>query len=467
MADFRISRGGSTLDLNDGTTYLLRDYNPKRDGNDTAIIDILAANVDAAHDALIALGKKVQRADRDGIEIADGIDDAQSMLLYKPTGATTQLQAPLLEVDWDKSTPYRVDNTSEGKIALRAVNLKLKRAPAQDGKAYFEESAETVLQMSVAKNNYGASIDILAASMRGDLAAPLIVEVYPASGAADKLVAFMTQRATPANHYVLLEADTGAGGAAYSVALGSETADEANAAYSNGHGAKVTPLSASNLKRVTFTLAAANLKDLYGYKRVLVRVLNNHGSNAAAMRLQARTGVWDGANAGGYGTFTRKAASTAFGALHLVEAGIVRLPSQNVGGAALQGALLELWAQSTLSSGWTTFVLDAAILAEAYGGAGDSGFMAATFPRAMATGARGVLDASAVWGKASAYMRDGSGNVLFGAINKRGYPLLMYPDKAARLYVLALTSSTNAHSISINNNIVVSTRFRYSYARGA
>ncbi len=448
----------ATVSLDDATTYQVAKYIPSIDGNDEIVLDVLGASVDAVHDNLKALERIVANVQE---RIARGVSYyAPCMLRFQPTGGSYQLESEIVDAVLARKREYEVLKRPDGKRVLTDVSLKLKRR-SRAGFAYFDEISSVSLASGSTVSNVGNGA-IALATFRGDVPAPLVVTVTPASVTATRVALALAQSGTPANAPVILEADGSTG--SYTFTRDVDAANLVDAQLSGGVGTRVTPLTTAWARRMYWTLPATNLVDSFRYIHLLCRCRDNHGSSPKTLA-RARVGIVSGGTIAAYGNWGALARKTLVvggtTALPLISLGVLKLPPVDVGVQALQGIAIELHTQS---ANVATFDVDLCVALPCYDGGDGTGLVFASMPVSLSASARAVVDARDRRG--GAYVVDGSGNVLFGKERLHGSPLLLNPSRAARLYVISYKASDETHVLG-NNTVDVSVQYRHMLARGA
>lgn len=456
-----VQGAGTLVDFMDSTKFPTARWTPdwwtaKDWAQDALTLSVVGGSATAFNDNIIAFNRAVEAARENYDKWKAGEYYSPIFLQWQQSGGTMVLQSEVLggKVSAPKIEPGHIDGN-----AVIGLSATLTRRP------YFEETAAVVLVNAGTYNNNGTPIAL--SGLRGDMPAPLKIQVQAAAASNNRLIAALRAPAagTVGNFVAKYTAE------AYSD-RGSGVANLADANLSPGGtvvtGQRWTPPNTTEQALIYWQFA--NPQDDYGAFRVLVRGRDNAGS-VANVSLRARTWTWDTPTAaythGDFAESAGKTAGTVAGTtlttqLPLIDCGVIRLPPRALGLAATSGSMsmgFSIWGKAASTA--TTFDIDEALLLPT-----DGGELAATFPVAMGSAGipYGVIDSNdrVPYG----YLSDAVGNSIHGPSNLAGQPPLGIPNRSMELFVITSIAATGLHDWNKNNVITVSYTPRYRLARG-
>lgn len=459
-----VQNAATVCDLMDQTKYKLVRWDRTAYREAPTVIDpftihVLGSSVDALHDNIIALQRAIQIAIKNGeIKQRDG-DYTPIYLQWQPQGGSTLGQSEMLGGD-DGGINDALNSALFSKHYL-SVSFRIERRP------YFEETSPVFFANPTTKSNNMAAL--ACNSMRGDLPAPFYVSAV--SGQIDATAMMVGIRIeqpgnTIANDIALLEADTGAL-TGYTRTLGANTANQVDANFSNGNGARVTPADTTEAMRVRWEITS-NIGDNLKQVRLFARCRETAGAGSG-YKIRARAGINYAGNLF-FGPFAdvQKSVGVTGGTteIPLIDCGVLKLPPFEVG-TLVPGAnlVIEIWGQAASATG-PTFDIDCAYLFPCYEGGYEAGFFQAAYPTAFGNNALNpVIDAGDR--SPDAYMVSGSSQYFITATLINGLPLFGRPNLNQNLFVMVYKNADGSHQQGVNNSLTVSYIPRYTHMRGA
>lgn len=433
-----LKQAAATLvDFQSLTTYATRTFSLRRGsgrwGAAALAIDIRGTSHNNLLDNVIALRRALELA-RENFELHErGLAYTPIFLNWKPVGATYTVQT---ECFGDADSERAIENilASPERIManrLESIPLNLFVRP------YLEEqSAQSItLSDSTPDNNMQA---VTFSGVRGDLEVPLKIVARTDTANQTRVIAGIKTRGTVANFVARYEGESGA--------LGSGVSAQAVAGFSGGQGARWSPAGSASEQDICTWTISANVADQVGTYRVFARV--NDLNKKASLRVYALSG---GAS-GDYGD-NAKQVDTA-NVQTLVDCGVITIPPSDTSGSVPSSISIILRASASAA---TTLDVDCIYLMPVLEG----GFMIASFPTALGTGATPDANIDANDRVARAYL-----STYANADDMRGSALMVPPNRSAALFVLTMRVSNGAHVITATSTLTVTATPRYMLGRG-
>lgn len=419
---------------------------------------IRGTSKDVLFDKVIALQRALSDARDNYYRMQQGQAYTPIWLQFQDAAATNLVQSEFFGIPPEED--WRIDDLlTKAMLSNRIPDIEL---PLYH-RGYFEETAAVAVSGSpFTANNNGALMAITNTDVRGDLPAPLKVQVRTGAAGVTRLLAALKTQGTVANFVSKYEAEGYA-------ARGSGVADLTDATFSGTgapQGQRWTPGATSEQLLLRFTITS-NVLDQYGFFRVLVACKDNSASTVN-VKLRVKPFVYSGSTYqyGAWGGNGQQVQPALVGARTLVDCDVIKLPAVDAANVAVSGMGFEIWGQAAATGTSHYFDLDNVYLVPAYEGAGHSGQIIAVLPLALGTAGQpdGVIDA--LDRVAPAYEVDGSAVLLFPSNDVRGESLLAFPARASKLLVIADVNN-GAHDQTVNNTVTVTYMPRYTLARGS
>lgn len=328
---------------------------------------------------------------------------------------------------------------------------------------YYEETSLTTLFTTSGISNNGADLSWAAASIKGDLPAPLYIQSRADSTGRDRIhVALRSPIGGTISNFVFgYEAE------GYS-ARGANVANLSDANLSPGGagvtGQRYTPTGTAEQLLVAIDLST-NQSDQLGQFRVLVRCRDNNATANFTIRAKPAILLSGTYIYGDWGD-AKKSVPAVGGttALPLVDCGIVSIPALDAVGNVTAAPSIHIYVQALTAA--SSFDIDKIFLLPCYEGGNRSGIVIATYPVAAGNGAAPDMAVDSNDRLPSAYLVDGSNALTLPAQDLRGQRLFAFPNRAARLFLMTSVSS-GLHTWAVTNSVTVKVRPRYRIGRGS
>ena len=338
-----------------------------------------------------------------------------------------------------------------GRIENVTVSLKVR--------PYWEESSEQSLVSGATVANAQGTSTSGSASVRGDLPAPLKINVIPGASSQNTLIVAMRSAGAPGSYSALLEAEA-------ATSLGTNVATRTDADFHTASGApqsiRWTVSAGGTSEQLIARWSATMSADNVGTFRVFVRCRDNNAT--ANVKIRARAANLDASSNYQYGDYgaDAKFVNTVGGttAISWVDCGVVRAPTVATGGALARTRIIELRGQALAAT--SSFDVDYVLLLPLYEDAVGGGYCLMTLTN-LATGAAMVIDANdrspAAYSEAAATVNHVASNII-------GAPLYAMPNQQFYLWYVTLDSTTSRHTHNVNNTVTVTATPRYRLGRG-
>lgn len=466
---FRLTQSGSAVwDFQNASNNVISMWNMGQYERDKAFVeDTLTVHPTGSTltnflDNLKTFGRVIQDGDENWFQFKDGFPYTPIFLQFAQDGQSYTLQS-----EFFGGNPQAVANYIDAGLranVLHDLPLTLRRRP------YWEETAEQTLASGVTISNDGGYTDI--SGVRGDLPAPLTIQVRTATTNQDRIIVGFKARGTVTNFVNKYEAE-GYTTRGTGVANLSSATEPNFSPGSSTVGQRWTPASTSETTILTWDITS-NVSDQLGTYRVFVRWRDNRTAGFN-VKIRVRAGVYTGSNDPQYGDYgdiakygdgtgTSGGSNSSPGttSVSLTDCGIISLPPVDMQGMAPTKMIIELAATAETTSGSPTADFDYLLLVPLYELPLHRGYGMASYPIALGNGTTPDAILTARDRSPRAYL-DASGTIQYGASEIRGNPLFAKPNTTIRVFVMTQRTSNLRHTYNLSNTVTISSLARYRY----
>lgn len=413
-------------------------------------------------DNLRNFGRVLQEGVENWFQFKDGFPYTPIFLQFAQDGQSYQFQCEFFGGDPEAVSNY-IDAGLRANV-LHDLSLKLRRRP------YWEETSEQSLASGTTVSNDGGYAEI--SGVRGDLPAPLTIQVRTATTNQDRIIVGFKARGTVSNFVNKYEAEayTTRGSGVANLSSGTEPYFSPG---SSTVGQRWTPASTSETTILTWDITS-NVSDQLGTYRAFVRWRDNRTAGFN-VKIRVRAGVYTGSNdpqygdygdipkyGDGTGTSGGSNGSPGTTSVSLTDCGIISLPPVDMQGMAPSKMIIELAATASTISGSPTADFDYLVLVPLYELPLHRGYGTASYPIALGNDAAPDAILTARDRSPRAYLDD-AGTIQYAASEIRGNPLFVKPNTTTRVFIMTQRTSNLRHTYGLNNTVTITSLARYRY----